>query len=448
MLKKRLQKAVLPLLFFQLSFVANVFATGPLSSGYLLNPAQLILINGKIYTDRDHSSEWSDSMSIRDGSILTIGKRLDVLKEKGQDTQIIDLKSKTVIAGFNDAQINLFKISESGSEVSSSTVKASIVNAEGELLKNGIATIQTEHVTSDQVAVLAELVRDKKIKFRITLWGTLEKAEEFAALREKYKDISEEWFLFYGVKATLDGNILDYTASLSQPYSDKPSEKGRALYTQENLNKLVLVANKLGLPVSLKATGDHAVGMAINAFESVRHQLFNSRLRNRLESVEVVPAKHVYGWIANRHITVSIQPNDLANDSDGPHSSYLKKLGKQRLKDAFNYRSFINANVKLSIATSWPEKLLNPFVGISTLVFLKNPELKNQNLSIKEAIDAYTIGGAYSTHEDHLKGSLREGKVADVIVLSDNPFTAGAKKTGFIETTMTIVNGQIVYGTP
>ncbi|MBI3554840.1 MAG: amidohydrolase [Deltaproteobacteria bacterium] len=543
-----------------------------------LTTADLILKNGRVYTDplagptegQSPGPVWSQAISIRGSDILSIGTDRAIEKEKGPGTQVIDLKGRVVLPGFNDAHVHLmngglaltridltgvpsiFELQEKvKSFAAANTAKRWILgqgwdhtvfpvkkyptkedldsvvsdrpvmlwhsdhhlvllNSKGlELLriststaspKNGEiqknekgeptgllfeeAAFEAEHkvdnpsseelrqafvaaqnmaskfgVTSiqggpirgeDEVKVIEEMYNERKLHLRYAMWGNIEKPQEFLALKEKYKHLPEEWVNFSAVKGFVDGVISSRTAALTENYSDDPPNKGEPMYTQERLNELVLNANRLGLPVALHAIGDRAVTMAVNAITAAKRQLFNSRLRNRIEHIEVAPP-FVYTKFADFHIVASVQPSHMVYDNESQNYNETR-LGPVRIKNDFAWKNFLVSNAHLAFGTDWPVETLNPMVGLFAAVFRQNLNGRPvaglqpaQKLTMSQAVDAYTLGSAYATREDHVKGSLREGKYADVVVLDKDPFKAKDLDVLKIPVYLTISGGKVVY---
>ncbi len=317
--------------------------------------------------------------------------------------------------------------------------------------KFGVTSIQGGPIRGeDEVKVIEEMYNERKLHLRYAMWGNIEKPQEFLALKEKYKHLPDEWVGFSAVKGFIDGVISSRTAALTESYSDDAPNKGEPMYTQERLNELVLNANRLGLPVALHAIGDRAVTMAVNAITAAKRQLFNSRLRNRIEHIEVAPP-FVYTKFNDFHIVASVQPSHLLYENESQNYNEAR-LGPVRIKNSFAWKNFVVSNVHLAFGTDWPVETLNPLVGIFAAVFRQNRNGKPaaglqpvQRLTVAQAVDAYTLGSAYATREDHVKGTLREGKYADVVVLEKDPFKAKDTELMKITVFLTISGGKIVY---
>ncbi|MBI3543107.1 MAG: amidohydrolase [Deltaproteobacteria bacterium] len=315
----------------------------------------------------------------------------------------------------------------------------------------GITSVQGGPIRGEEeVRVVEELYQQHKLHLRYSMWGDLEKPQELITLRNKYKHLPDDWVRFDAVKGFVDGVLHSRTAALDDPYSDDIHSRGEPLYTPERLAELVLTANRLGLTVALHAIGDRAVTMAVNAFAASKRQLFNSRLRNRVEHIEVAPP-YVFSKFADHHIVASMQPSHMMYENEAANYNEAR-LGPVRVKEAFAVKAFVSSNAHVAFGTDWPVESLNPIRGLFAAVFRQMLNGKPaqgwqpaQKIPVSEAVDAYTLEPAYATREEHVKGSLREGKYADLVVLDQDIFKARDRdflKTGVY---LTVAGGKIVY---
>ncbi len=329
--------------------------------------------------------------------------------------------------------------------------KQAFLSAQEQALQAGVTSIQGNSFLGPVEAdILRDIYEAKKLQLRVSFWGTLDGAKEFSELRKKYADIPEEWIRMDTVKGFLDGVISSRTAALDAPYSDMPSTRGEPFYTQDKLDELVLTANRLGMPVALHAIGDRAVAQALTAISHAKRQLFNSRIRNRVEHIELA-ANHIYPKFAPLNVVASVQPSHMMYDNEA-QSYNAVRLGKDRVQHAFAWKNLVKARTHIAFGTDWPVMPLNPLVGLWGAINRQhfngrplggwNP---SQKLTIEQSIEAYTLGSAYATREEHVKGSLREGKYADMIIFEKDPFKVRGPEFLKIPVYMTIVAGKIAY---
>lgn len=144
----------------------------------------------------------------------------------------------------------------------------------------------------------------------------------------------------------------------------------------------------------------------------------------------------------------SVQPYHCADDGRWAE----RKIGARRAESAFAFRRFLDEQVVLAFGTDWPVAPLNPLEGICAAVTRATTDGKHpggwipgQKITLEEALRAYTFGSAFASFSEHEKGTLEPGKLADVVVLSKNPFEVPPEEINEIKAIMTVVGGKIVY---
>ncbi len=332
-------------------------------------------------------------------------------------------------------------------------LRQAILNFQSEALKYGITSIHgdlPDDLLEDSIKAIEDLYKTKQLKIRIALFGNLAEINKFQALKGKFTNLPDEWIDLFGLKYKIDGEVEDHSALLFDPYSDKPELKIEPKISQDKLNELVLKSNHLGFSVSLQASGDKAVGMALTAFSNAKKRLFNDRFRNRVEGIEIL-TEPMFSRFKELRTSVSTRPTELAFQSI--EQNYFKKfIGTKRLTLTYPYKSLLKSNARLLFGSNWPSHFINPLHGVQSSVLRKciNPKLNcgwnyEEVIKVEDALNAYSFEGAYATHEDHLKGSIKEGKFADLIVFDRNPLKEKADDISIIPISLTISNGQIVY---
>ncbi|MGE4232740.1 MAG: amidohydrolase family protein [Bacteriovoracia bacterium] len=410
----------------QFAFVLATFYSAlsyaiPTTSGQ----ADLIFKNGRVWTEENRSYHWSQAISIRNGIISRIGDNKTVEAETGPLTRVIDLKGKVVLPGFNDAGSQLFPIL---GDDRISSLKA-LQKKYNEL---GITTLQGGVIEKDdEIRAINALAQTKQLTVRFGVWGKIDRLQEYINLREKYSKLAPDWLYFGGVFGSIDGHLTDKSAALLDNYLDSET-KGDSKLTQEKLEEIILAANKEKVPVILHAAGDHAVSMAVTAMMMVKRKLFNSHVRNRVLAAEVVPPQ-IYSRMQNLNVVVTAYPTQALSNFD---ASQL--LQKQKLKHMFSWKTFLAHNIPLTIGSE--TEVIDPIKNF--LAITSGPN----HLRVEQALNAYTLQASRTMGEEHLKGSLREGKYADLVVLENDPFRQRKKlEKNAAPILFTVVDGKIVY---
>jgi predicted amidohydrolase YtcJ len=238
-----------------------------------------------------------------------------------------------------------------------------------------------------------------------------------------------------------DGSIEGRTAALFEPYAGAPMTLGMLYYSDDELYRFVEKAHKAGLQISIHAESERCIEQVLHDYEKVLEKYPRKDHRHRIEHFELPSMKQIK-WAAGLGIALAMQPMFITV-CEGPNLDYYRALlGEERLKRANAFRTILNEEILVSGGSDTPVTRMNPMGGIHACV---NHPLKEQRIDVYEAIEMFTINGAKIGFEEDLKGSIEPGKLADFVVLSDDPYRVPRQKIKDIEVEMTIVGGKIVY---
>ena len=240
-----------------------------------------------------------------------------------------------------------------------------------------------------------------------------------------------------GLKIFCDGALGARTAALSEAYSDDPGNKGGLVIAGSELERIVTTANEAGIQVAVHAIGDVGIGAVISAISRIARRNSFKGLRNRIEHLELPNQNHLRE-MRRLGLIASMQPNFIG-EWGGTDGMYLSRLGPERTANNNPFRDVLKAKVKLVFGSDCMP--LSPLYGIHSAV---NAPHASQKISVAEAVAAYTSDAAFASFEESSKGSLTEGKLADLVVLSDDPFenTRGIQS---IRVLKTVVGGEVLY---
>ena len=271
--------------------------------------------------------------------------------------------------------------------------------------------------------------------------------EAIEAARKKFHD---EWIDAGAVKFMVDGVVESHTATMLEPYSDDPTLKGKPFWEPANYNSAVAELDKRGLQLFTHAIGDYAVRMTLDGYEKAQGQDHKTDRRPRVEHIETVAASDIprFGKLG---VIASMQPLHSYPDSD-TLDVWARNTGPDRASRAWAWKSISDAGGHLAFGSDWPVVTLNPWVGIQTAVTRQTAEgtpaggfVPEQRLSVEQAVDAYTLGAAFAGRREKTEGSLDVGKLADLIIISQNIFDINPHKIGATKVVTTIVGGRLVY---
>jgi predicted amidohydrolase YtcJ len=243
-----------------------------------------------------------------------------------------------------------------------------------------------------------------------------------------------------GVKVFVDGSLAAHTAALREPYSDDPATKGQLLYSQEELDALVAKVHKANFRLVMHAMGDQAIDMALTAVEKALMEAPRRDHRYRLEHASVLN-KELIQRIKELGMMVSVQPKCVITEFSV--WSAVERLGSERARWLYPLKTLINGDIRVVGGSDCPMEPLSPLQGVQAAV--TREFFPEERISVDEALRMYTVNAAYASFEETVKGSIEEGKLADLTVLSGDPTAVPPSKIGDINVEMTIVGGKVVY---
>jgi predicted amidohydrolase YtcJ len=273
------------------------------------------------------------------------------------------------------------------------------------------------------------------------------------AVLHKYKKMEKsypyegDWIRFGYLKAFTDGSIGSSTALMFEPFSDNPANSGLAMWPYAELEKMVIIADKMGFQIGIHAIGDKANNWVLNAFEKAIEVNGTRDSRHRDEHTQTVQLSDIPRF-AKLGVIPSMQPTHCISDK----LFYEKRVGYERCKGTYAWRSLIDAGSILAFGTDYPVEPLNPMEGLYAAVTRKDrlgeegdgwfPE---QKLTMEEAIKYYTWGSAYAQFMDKRKGVLKEGYLADIVITDKDLLTIPENEIMKTKIDYTITGGKIVY---
>jgi predicted amidohydrolase YtcJ len=298
------------------------------------------------------------------------------------------------------------------------------------IVEAGVTSVHWIVLSTSELTVAQKLIKGSDLPLRIFLIATAEVYENLST------STSQAQAKVGGVLIFSDGYLASQTAAVSQPYVGNPVNRGKMLYTREELNELAAIISKANLQVIIHAMGDKAVDIALKAFEAVAPK---SRHRYRLEQAALLNAQLIQR-LKKLGIIVSIQPKVV--ESEFSVWSAIEHLGEERARNLFPLKTLMRNGVCVVGGSDCPMEPLNPLLGIQAAT-TRRPFPK-ERLTVEEALRLYTVNAAYATFEEGKKGSIEEGKLADFTVLSGDPASAPSEGLSDIEVEMTIIGGRIV----
>jgi predicted amidohydrolase YtcJ len=286
-----------------------------------------------------------------------------------------------------------------------------------------------------EIDTYKKLKEDGKLTLRIYAWLPADGLDDYI-IKGIRQGQGDEWVKVGHQKIYIDGTIGVRTALMFEPFADDPGSAGLAQMEKENFEALVEKAHQNGYQIGVHAIGDKAVSWVLDAIELAQQKHGKIGLRHRVEHNTVNLLADTKRFMP-LGVIASMQPTIT-----GGELYKRQRLGVERARHVDMVRTLLDQGAVLAWGTDWPVSPLNPMYNLYELVNRVYPE---QRLTMAEAIKYYTWGPAYASFEEDIKGSLEVGKMADMIVLSQDLLNIPAQDILKTEVLVTIVGGKIVY---
>ncbi len=258
----------------------------------------------------------------------------------------------------------------------------------------------------------------------------------------------DEWLRIGSLKAFVDGSLGSSTALFFDKYVSEDT-KGLPMdvVLDGRLEQWARSADSAGLQLSIHAIGDSANSWLLDLFETIAQTNPAWDRRFRIEHAQHIHPND-FARFAKLGVIASAQPYHAIDDGRWAE----KRIGRERCKTTYAFRTFLDNNVHLSFGSDWTVAPMNPLWGIYAAVTRRTTDEANpggwfpeQKISVNEAIACYTINNAYAVFEENEKGSITVGKLADLVVLSEDILTIDPVRIEHVLVDMTIVGGTIVH---
>ncbi len=302
----------------------------------------------------------------------------------------------------------------------------------------GITCVHDMMMSPAVLRILQKLEAAGELTVRVRAYMHGAEPEVDAALRDSP---SSDRLRVVGRKLFADGALGSRGAALRAPYSDDPTTSGLLMMSREELADAAARIHAFGRQIAIHAIGDRAAELATDAI--VRAQGQAGDFRHRIEHAQTVtPA--LFPVFAKAGIVASMQPSHCTCDLGWA----VARLGPERIKSAYAWRSFLDAGVHLALGSDAPIASENPWDGIRSAVARTDEHgatiTPEQRLSLEEALAGYTHGAAFAAHDATL-GRLEAGQLADFVVLDRDPFTLAVEDLADVRTLRTVVGGVTVF---
>jgi predicted amidohydrolase YtcJ len=260
----------------------------------------------------------------------------------------------------------------------------------------------------------------------------------------------DNWLRWGGVKGFVDGSLGSTTAWFYRPYDDAPQTSGLTMADPAILARQIQTADRAGLQVTIHAIGDRANDWLLDTYQRVAGEDGARDRRFRIEHAQhLAPA--AIARFAKLGVIPSMQPYHAIDDGRWAE----KRIGAERLKGTYAFRSLLTAGAPLTFGSDWPVAPLDPLTGIDAAVTRRTIDGRNpdgwqpqERISVAQAVRAYTVANAFAGFQEKDAGRIAPGMLADFVILSDDIFTIAPARIASVKVLRTIINGEDGYVAP
>jgi predicted amidohydrolase YtcJ len=324
-----------------------------------------------------------------------------------------------------------------------------IERALGHAASVGVTSVQHMNPEAGDVAVYSELLEEGRLTTRVYAAPLINQVDDQLKIGVR-RAFGGPYLRIGGVKAYADGSLGSATAYFFEPFSDQPGNRGLLsdeMHPISLMSDRMMRADAAGLQLCTHAIGDAGISAILDIYAAIEKEHGSRDRRWRIEHAQHMAAKD-FDRFAQLHVIASVQPYHAIDDGRWAE----RRIGHDRSSRTYAFRTFLDRGVRLALGTDWNVAPLNPMLTLyaaTTRATLdgKNPNgwFPEQKLTIKEAIEAYTMGSAYAEFQENEKGSIKAGKLADMVLLSDDVLTIDPVKIRDVKVLKTWVGGKVTY---
>jgi predicted amidohydrolase YtcJ len=332
---------------------------------------------------------------------------------------------------------------------------AAIGAAIDEAHRLGITSVHDAGAPSTDLELYEQLRKRNRLTLRVyqalRVDGLLTEADldELDRIRTRFAD--DPVLKTGAIKLVADGVIEAHTGAMLAPYANRPT-KGDPRFSPEQLTTIIGMLDRRGWQVMTHAIGDAAVRMTLDAYEAAakNNPLPERGRRHRVEHIETIDPADVprFGKLG---VIASFQPVH-ATPSPTPGDVWSTNIGEERAARGWLWNSIAKTNGPLAFGSDWPVMTFDPKMGLHVAVTRTTPEglpkggwLPAERLALRKAIQVYTRDAAWASFDEGRKGTLSRDMLADIVVLSDDIFSAPPARLTTTEVAVTIADGKVVY---
>lgn len=310
------------------------------------------------------------------------------------------------------------------------------------MVRTGVTSVGDAEATPEDLLAYQDAREAGELFFRVYCFLQYQFLDRMTAAGVR-TGLGDEWLRVGAIKLVCDGSISERTARLSQPYIGRPNDYGILVHSEEELYENARRAHAAGWQIGTHANGDAAIDIMLRIYERLQREMPRRDPRYRLEHCTVVNPS-----LIERIRALGAIPTPFSTYVYY-HGEKMREYGPERLDWMFALRSFLDAGIRATQASDYPPGPFEPMMALRSEVTRTDSHGNvwgpKQRVTVEEALRVGTINGAHASFEEHQKGSITPGKLADLVVLGRDPLRVDPMELINIPVERTMVGGRWVF---
>jgi len=313
----------------------------------------------------------------------------------------------------------------------------------------GVTSVQHMSADYEDIAAYDELLQKGELITRIYAAPLISHVDDESKLGIRHA-FGGPYLRIGALKAFADGSLGSATAYFYEPFLNQGDNHGLLSDEMQPLSLMlerIMKADAAGLQLCIHAIGDHGISLILDMYAETEKAHGPADRRFRIEHAQHLAAKD-FQRFADLGVIASVQPYHAIDDGRFAEG----KIGHDRASRTYAFRSLLDHGVRLALGTDWEVAPLDPMQTVYAAVTRETLDGKNpggwfpeQKSTVVEAVEAYTMGSAYAEFQEKEKGSITPGKLADMVLLSDDIFAIAPEKIKNVKVEKTILGGKVVF---
>ena len=306
----------------------------------------------------------------------------------------------------------------------------------------GLTSVHRTGTSAPALTAFRDAYDAGELRFRLYAFpsGALFTSLKSAGIRTGFGD---EWLRIGAVKFSADGSASERTMYMSTPYVGRPNDYGILTMSQEEIDAAVEDAHRAGFQIGIHANGDRTIAMVLSAYERALAQYPRPDTRHRIEHCTLVNPS-----LLERIRTIGAIPTPFWTYVHY-HGEKWVEYGEEKVRWMFAHRSFLDYGIRVPGASDYMPGPFEPLMALQSMVTRRDMAGRtwgaNQRVTVAEALRIGTINGAYASFEEEIKGSITAGKLADFVMLAEDPHDVEPERLKHIRVVRTVVGGKTMH---